>query len=78
MALAAELGTVIERKALVALRWMDRAYLTGDQLVTLLYRFFALDALPETLTAANEIPSIHAGTGRAPDGRLSRTGSGSS
>jgi hypothetical protein len=35
----------IERKALVAVRWLDRAFLTGDELVALLYRFFALEAL---------------------------------
>ena len=45
MELAAEPGTDIERKALVALRWIDRAYLTEDQLVAVLYRFFALEAL---------------------------------
>jgi hypothetical protein len=45
MALPAEPGTDIERKALVALRWMERAYMTGDALVALLYRFFALEAL---------------------------------
>jgi hypothetical protein len=45
MALPAAPRTDIERKALVAVRWLDRAFLTGDELVALLYRFFALEAL---------------------------------
>jgi len=45
MALPAEPRTDIERKALVAARWMEQAFLTGDELVALLYRFFALEAL---------------------------------
>jgi hypothetical protein len=45
MALPAEPGTDIERKALVALRWMERACMTGDTLAALLYRLFALEAL---------------------------------
>jgi len=35
----------IERKALLALRWLDKAFLTGDEVEALLYRFFALEAL---------------------------------
>src|SRR6266536_441896 len=35
----------VERKAALAMRWMERACLTGDELIALLYRFFALDAL---------------------------------
>ncbi len=35
----------IERKAALAMRWMERACLTGDDLIALLYRFFALEAL---------------------------------
>lgn len=35
----------IERKALLALHWLDKAFLTGDELEALLYRFFALEAL---------------------------------
>lgn len=35
----------IERKADVALRWIDRAVFTDDPLVALLYQFFALEAL---------------------------------
>jgi hypothetical protein len=35
----------IERKALLALRWLDKAFLTGDELEALLYRFYALEAL---------------------------------
>lgn len=35
----------IERKALLALGWLDKAFLTGDELEGLLYRFFALEAL---------------------------------
>lgn len=45
VALPADPRTDIERKALVALQWMERAFLTGDDLVALLYRFFALEAL---------------------------------
>ena len=45
MALPAAPRTDIERKALVAVRWLERAFLTGDELVALLYRFFALEAL---------------------------------
>jgi hypothetical protein len=35
----------VERKAALAMRWMERACLTGDELIALLYRFFALEAL---------------------------------
>lgn len=35
----------VERKAALAMRWMERACLTGDELLALLYRFFALEAL---------------------------------
>jgi hypothetical protein len=35
----------IERKALLALRWLDKAYLAGDELLAVLFRFFALEAL---------------------------------
>lgn len=35
----------VERKAVLAMRWIERAYLTGEGLVALLYRFFALEAL---------------------------------
>lgn len=37
--------TDIEKKADLAVRWMERATLSGDPLVTLLYLFFALEAL---------------------------------
>lgn len=39
-------STDIEKKADIALRWMERAWLAGDPLVALLYLFFALEALP--------------------------------
>ncbi len=35
----------VERKAALAMRWMERACLIGDELIALLYRFFALEAL---------------------------------
>lgn len=35
----------IEKKADLALRWMERAWLTGEPLVALLFLFFALEAL---------------------------------
>lgn len=35
----------IEEKAALAMGWMERACLTGDNLVAMLYRFFALEAL---------------------------------
>ena len=35
----------VEKKALVALDWMERAYLTGDRLVKMLYLFFAMESL---------------------------------
>jgi len=35
----------VERKAALAMQWMERAYLAGDELIALLYRFFALEAL---------------------------------
>jgi hypothetical protein len=35
----------VERKARLAMQWMERAYLAGDELIALLYRFFALEAL---------------------------------
>ena len=37
--------TDIEKKADLALRWMERAYLVGEPLVMMLYLFFALEAL---------------------------------
>jgi hypothetical protein len=37
--------TDIERKADVALRWLERAWMTGEPLISLLYLFFALEAL---------------------------------
>jgi hypothetical protein len=37
--------TDVERKADLALRWMERAWLTGEPLVGLLFLFFALEAL---------------------------------
>jgi hypothetical protein len=37
--------TDIEDKAAVAMGWMERAYLTGDNLGAELYRFFALEAI---------------------------------
>lgn len=40
-----EPSTDIERKAKLALGWMERACLEGDPLVALLYLFFALEAL---------------------------------
>jgi hypothetical protein len=44
-ALPSQARNDIERKALLALRWLDKAFLTGDELEALLYRFFALEAL---------------------------------
>jgi len=38
-------STDIDRKADLALRWMERAWLTGEPLVALLYLFFALESL---------------------------------
>lgn len=35
----------IEEKAALAMDWMERACLTGDNLIAMLYRFFALEAL---------------------------------
>lgn len=35
----------VEEKASLAMSWMERACLTGDHLVAMLYRFFALEAL---------------------------------
>lgn len=35
----------VERRALTALRWSDRAFLAGDPLVRVLYLFFALEAI---------------------------------
>jgi hypothetical protein len=35
----------IEEKAALAMRWMERACLTGDNLIAMLYRFFALEAV---------------------------------
>lgn len=35
----------IEEKAALAMGWTERAYLTGDNLIAMLYRFFALEAL---------------------------------
>ena len=35
----------IEEKAALAMGWMERACLTGDSLIAMLYRFFALEAL---------------------------------
>jgi hypothetical protein len=35
----------IEEKAALAMGWMERACLTGDDLIAMLYRFFALEAL---------------------------------
>jgi hypothetical protein len=43
--LPAEPDTDIEKKADVALRWMERARFTGEPLIALLYLFFALEAL---------------------------------
>lgn len=45
MAVPAEPGNDVERKATLAMKWMERACMTGDELVALLYRFFALEAL---------------------------------
>ncbi len=38
-------ATDIAKKADLALRWMERAWLTGEPLVALLYLFFALEAM---------------------------------
>jgi hypothetical protein len=35
----------VDRKAVLAMSWIERAYMTSDKLVSLLYRFFALEAL---------------------------------
>jgi hypothetical protein len=35
----------VEEKAALAMGWMERACLTGDSLIAMLYRFFALEAL---------------------------------
>jgi hypothetical protein len=43
--LGAEPANDIERKALLALRWIERGALTGDRLESLLFYFFALEAL---------------------------------
>jgi len=43
--LASEPINDVERKADVALGWIERAIFTDDPLVALLYRFFALEAL---------------------------------
>jgi hypothetical protein len=40
-----EPSTDVARKADVALRWMERAWLSGDPLTALLFLFFALEAL---------------------------------
>lgn len=45
MAVPAEPGNDLERKATLAMTWMERACMTGDDLVALLYRFFALEAM---------------------------------
>jgi len=45
MAVPAEPRNDVERKAALAMRWMERACLGGDELIALLYRFFALEAL---------------------------------
>jgi hypothetical protein len=45
MSVAVEATSDVERKAALAMSWMERACLTGDQLIALLYRFFALEAL---------------------------------
>lgn len=37
--------TDIDKKADLALRWMERAWVTGEPLVALLYLFFALEAM---------------------------------
>jgi hypothetical protein len=44
-ALTTEPSSEILKKADLATRWMERAWLTGDRLVALLYLFFALEAL---------------------------------
>jgi hypothetical protein len=41
----------VNEKALLAVRWLDRAVFTTDPLVATLYRFFALEALQEVITA---------------------------
>jgi hypothetical protein len=43
--LPAEPATTIDKKADIALRWMERARFTGEPLIALLYLFFALEAL---------------------------------
>jgi len=44
-ALALNPATDVEKKADLALRWMERAWLAGEPLVGLLFLFFALEAL---------------------------------
>lgn len=43
--LSVQPSTGIEKKADLALRWMERAYLAGEPLVMMLYLFFALEAM---------------------------------
>ena len=45
MTIPASGRTDVEEKAALAMGWMERACLTGDSLVAMLYRFFALEAL---------------------------------
>jgi hypothetical protein len=44
-AMPLEPSTDIDRKAGMALRWMEAASLSGDPLTALLFLFFALEAL---------------------------------
>ncbi len=45
MSISAPPRTDVEAKAALAMEWMERACLTGDSLVAMLYRCFALEAL---------------------------------
>jgi hypothetical protein len=45
MSIAISERSDVEEKAVLAMSWMERAYLTGDSLIAMLYRFFALEAL---------------------------------
>ena len=52
--LSARPASTVERHAATALRWADRAVLTPDPLVRLLYLFFALEALVGDRAAAEK------------------------
>jgi hypothetical protein len=67
--------TGIEKQADIAIRWMERAWFTGEPIVALLFMFFALEALlgdksegqKAHLLAFRQAMLSHAVTGRFPD-----------